>query len=810
MTRKQIQLDCVIQPFIMRNIHTLLMISLLMSFCVGTAYSAEKSGSEPTILARADTDTKRGTLDVVVDSTNEEEYYEFLVGLSFEDLFNLEINSASLFKTPLKKTVNQTRLYTRDMMDLYGVRSISDLLEAHQPGVNMGSHPGTGDLIGMRGVMLDNNSKTLVLYDGVNLNRRNHSGIFGADLRSPLTGDIEDVEVILGPGAIMHGSGAINGFINVRTHTGGTRPGLWAKTSFASGKTRTLEASVGGESEESHAFNYFTYAGYANADGVEPLSFYYEEGFKGFDNVIASSLYQDHARVNGLYQPNYKFVSRFGAGTEDSPFNFDLRVRFSQLSLGGGVPIQAPPSNLGNMQKAGQLGDGYTESTILALSPEITIDVTDKDNITLVGDLSAYRYRAKPRPWYFDAYKAQLPDSLQATADLPTYGHAEEHEGASLLYKTTRIPNNMLAVGTMFAGKQFSDNASKLWGTSNWDFGHAAPTNLEWLEFAVFTEDIMTFGSATFSLGARYDYTTFDTLTFQEKKLTIPTSSAASFRAACVYEITENHTVKLAYQDAYRFPDARYYTEVAYFNDIYNEWEPIPDLESEKSYLVEASYLGTFLNKYLALDVTTYYSHLRNTLLWVNWRQERPDDWAEIQNSPKSINWWGSFTNNQEPVNSFGSELGLILRLPVQGLESSVWYSFSRPFGEEVGKSILASWDRETWVNYPTHIIKGSIAYQSGNFHCGLTGHFRDGPTTRGSKDNPITEKDDLPAPLKRKAEPGGYVDANFGFKLPKGFSISFHGKNLNFSDVAPISNESSAMNLSTGAVVGATLEYTF
>ena len=147
----------------------------------------------------------------------------------------MKVSSTGFFETESKTSTGQARLYDARTLKLYAVRSLDDLLQAHQPGVLIGEHERTSRLIGVRGVLIDNNAKTLVMVDGVNTNMRAHFGAIGSTLAVPLTGDIERVEVILGPGAIVHGSGAISGFVNVLRPTGITRPGLWGKASYASG-----------------------------------------------------------------------------------------------------------------------------------------------------------------------------------------------------------------------------------------------------------------------------------------------------------------------------------------------------------------------------------------------------------------------------------------------------------------------------------------------------------------------------------------------------------------------------------------------
>lgn len=82
--------------------------------------------------------------------------------------------------------------------------------------------------MGTRGLMIDNNAKTNVMLDGQSINQRVHFGTM-ISLDSPLIGNLSRIELSLSPGTIIHGSGAINGFLNLVPKNGTDNNETFAK-----------------------------------------------------------------------------------------------------------------------------------------------------------------------------------------------------------------------------------------------------------------------------------------------------------------------------------------------------------------------------------------------------------------------------------------------------------------------------------------------------------------------------------------------------------------------------------------------------
>ena len=157
-----------------------------------------------------------------------DEAYGYLLDLSLEELVNVSLTSSGLFAMDWDKSPGIYYVADKEKLDTYGIRSIGEYLDRMIPGVSTATHGNQGTLVGVRGILTDTNSKTLLLRDNLNLNTRNLTGINGSKLSSPLLGDIDRVEVALGPSAMRHGSGAINGSINIISSTGESKEGLGA------------------------------------------------------------------------------------------------------------------------------------------------------------------------------------------------------------------------------------------------------------------------------------------------------------------------------------------------------------------------------------------------------------------------------------------------------------------------------------------------------------------------------------------------------------------------------------------------------
>ena len=133
--------------------------------------------------------------------------------LSLEELFNLEVTSVSTRPEPLSTTPAAVRVVTGDEIRRMGVLSIPEALR-YIPGVEVARVDNRSYAISARGFNGTIANKLLVLIDGRSVYTPLFSGVFW-DAQDALQEDIEQIEVIRGPGATVWGANAVNGVINV-------------------------------------------------------------------------------------------------------------------------------------------------------------------------------------------------------------------------------------------------------------------------------------------------------------------------------------------------------------------------------------------------------------------------------------------------------------------------------------------------------------------------------------------------------------------------------------------------------------------
>jgi outer membrane receptor protein involved in Fe transport len=168
-----------------------------------------------------------------------------LLDLSFEELLNVEISSASKYLQTVKAAPSAVKVITSADIRRYGWRNLDQAL-ATLPGLSFSSD-GSYSYLGARGLSIpgDYNTRVLLLVDGVPFN----DAIYGqATIENSFPIDlslIDKIEYVPGPGSAIYGSHAMFGVINVFTKTG-------------SGQTHHVELAADADTEQRKTlrFNY--------------------------------------------------------------------------------------------------------------------------------------------------------------------------------------------------------------------------------------------------------------------------------------------------------------------------------------------------------------------------------------------------------------------------------------------------------------------------------------------------------------------------------------------------------------------------
>ena len=138
---------------------------------------------------------------------------EDLKQLSLEELFDVEVTSVSKKAEPVSKTAAAVHVVTADDIRQLGVLSIPEALR-YIPGVEVARIDSRSYAITARGFNGTTANKLLVLMDGRSVYTPLYSGVFW-DAQDALLEDIEQIEVIRGPGATIWGANAVNGVIDI-------------------------------------------------------------------------------------------------------------------------------------------------------------------------------------------------------------------------------------------------------------------------------------------------------------------------------------------------------------------------------------------------------------------------------------------------------------------------------------------------------------------------------------------------------------------------------------------------------------------
>src|SRR6266700_7755407 len=133
--------------------------------------------------------------------------------LSIEQLMSVEVTSVSKRPERLSQTASPIQVITQDDIRRSGAASLADALRLAS-NLQVAQLDSRQYAISARGFNGTAANKLLVLMDGRSLYTPLFSGVFW-DAQDAFMEDIEQIEVIRGPGATVWGANAVNGVINI-------------------------------------------------------------------------------------------------------------------------------------------------------------------------------------------------------------------------------------------------------------------------------------------------------------------------------------------------------------------------------------------------------------------------------------------------------------------------------------------------------------------------------------------------------------------------------------------------------------------
>ena len=199
----------------------------------------------------------------VASASNPGSETEELIDLSLEELLQLEVTTLSRKPQTLTSSAAAVFVVTQADIQQSGARTLPDILRM-VPGVQVAQVDASTWAVAARGSNGVFAGKLLVLQDGRSIYGPMYSGVRW-DAQDTDLSSIERIEVVRGPGAVMWGSNAVNGVINIITKDAADTKGFEADV--AVGSYTNLETTVrwGGSAGENANYRFF--AKYFDRDG---------------------------------------------------------------------------------------------------------------------------------------------------------------------------------------------------------------------------------------------------------------------------------------------------------------------------------------------------------------------------------------------------------------------------------------------------------------------------------------------------------------------------------------------------------------
>src|SRR5450432_2444245 len=197
-----------------------------------------------------------------------------LTKLGMDELFSVQVTSVGRKAQKISKAPASVFVLTAEDIRRSGATSIPEALRS-VPGMTVLSLDGRSWDVSIRGSARLYADKILVMIDGRSLYTPLFSGVIWDAIDVPM-GDIEQIEVVRGPGAVMWGPNAVNGVINVITKKAQQTKGSQV-TASAGNETRGVESRWGAAPNDHIAYRVWGKLDYKTPAYGSPGEYYFDE-----------------------------------------------------------------------------------------------------------------------------------------------------------------------------------------------------------------------------------------------------------------------------------------------------------------------------------------------------------------------------------------------------------------------------------------------------------------------------------------------------------------------------------------------------
>ncbi|MBF0303683.1 MAG: TonB-dependent receptor plug domain-containing protein, partial [Desulfamplus sp.] len=310
---------------------------------------------------------------------------EALADLSIEQLMSIEVSSTSFFDVAPEKAPGSLYLISQEQIEKSYSSSISDFLQYYVPGVHISGAYSSGSLYSTRGIASSSNVTTLFMLNGTNMNVSSGTGI-NTNLNLPLLGDVERIEVLKGPCSIIHGSGSINGFINVIPKNGKDNRGGFINTEVGL-KDGLVKAESGYGSFSPEYGDIFIYAGGVKSDGINENGKYIKIGDNP-DRFGRISINDNHfSDINSRFSLNWNRDNLSIIGVvqnEKVESTLPWKPYFNQPSSSNSNEIAGTTDQNSLLEE--DIVSYYNKNVMMksmVLLPELKLDLTQSEKLTI-------------------------------------------------------------------------------------------------------------------------------------------------------------------------------------------------------------------------------------------------------------------------------------------------------------------------------------------------------------------------------------------------------------------------------------------
>ena len=341
-----------------------------------------------------------------------------LMAFSLEDLQTVKVKGiANLTELKTSQIPATLTTITTKQIEQTPARNIYDLIEVYVPGAMWLNHT-EGPKLGMRGLRADRNYKILILINGRPINDK-HKLAANAELNTWDLNDIEKIEIINGPGSVIHGPGAVEGVVNIITKTASQ-----SETINVQAHLNATYNMKGGNISYAQSFkklSVYTYGGLYESDGYENPDYF-------VPNPNKNTPYYGKASEDSFNIPPYfsaEKISPLIKAHLDVTYNNNLRFWARYNKTGSYGAVWRPFQN--------------KNQTALA-NLEYTAHVNTKIRFDNTLSFSSQSYSAYP----------MLGHGISYNKDLPNDTYSENEILARSIFKHTPFAKLEYAIGAEY------------------------------------------------------------------------------------------------------------------------------------------------------------------------------------------------------------------------------------------------------------------------------------------------------------------------------------------------------------------------